>query len=99
MAFYLLHWGHIPTLPQRLSLWLLLVAMITLYCMENQKEPVSLLAGPTQTTLVVRNICIHLYIYVLLCNRPFQCVSFKMFMNRLIYMVTYCVVKYVLIFE
>ena len=51
------------------ALWLLLCALITLYCLENLKEPVSLLDGPTQTPLAVWNIFIHLYIHVFLHYR------------------------------
>ena len=55
MAFQLLKMEHFTTIPQCLALWLLLNALITLHCLENLKEPVSILAGPTQTQLVVRN--------------------------------------------
>ncbi len=55
MAFQRLKMEHFTTVPQHLALWLLLIALITLHCLENLKEPVSLLAGPTQTQLVVRN--------------------------------------------
>ena len=55
MTFQLLKMVHVPTIPQHLALWLLLNVLITLHCLENLKEPVSLLAGPTQTQLVVRN--------------------------------------------
>ena len=64
MAFQILKMGHFLTIPQRLALWLLLSALITFHCLENLEEPVCLLAGPTQTPLVVRNGCIHVYIYI-----------------------------------
>ena len=59
LTFQLLKMGNVPTIPQHLALWLLLDALIALRCLENLKEPVSSLAGPTQTPLVVRNGCIH----------------------------------------
>ena len=65
MKFQLLKIGHFSTIPQHLALWLLLNALITLHCLENPKEPVSSLAGPTQIPHVVRNryICVYIYIF------------------------------------